>query len=71
MVHQIVSRQPVRLSDEDDAQASADSGLIRASAQLAKPQPSMPVRLAKVPGYLPEPLLNLRYDAIAEVPGRT
>ena len=69
MIHQVVSRQPVRFSDEHDAQPSTGSGLVRAPAKSAQSKAMVPVRLAEMPGYERKLSLDFSYDLIAQLAG--
>ena len=64
VIHQVISRKPVRFSDEHNAQSSADSGLVGTPAEFAQSQPTVPVRLAEMPGYERKrsARLQLRFD---------
>ena len=69
VLHQVVSREPIRFADEDNAPAPADPGLEGAPAEFAQAKPAVAVRVAKVPGYQRELFLNLAYDLVAELAG--
>jgi hypothetical protein len=69
VIHQVVSRQPVRLSDEHDAQASTDSGLVGAPAKSAQSKATVPVRLAEMMGYERKLFLDFSCDLIAKLAG--
>ena len=69
MIHQVVSREPVRFPDEYYAQPSADSGLEGAPAKFAQSKPTIPVRLAEMPGDERKLFLDLSCDLIAELAG--
>ena len=69
MIHQVISRQPVRFSNEHDAQSSADSGFVGAPAKFAQSEATVPVRFAEMPGYEPKPFLNFSRDLIAQFAG--
>jgi len=69
MVHKVVCRQAVRLSDEDDAPLSANSDLIGATAYLSQPKAAMPVRIAILLGYPRELFFDFRYDLRSEFAG--
>ena len=69
MIHQVVSRQPVRFSDEHNAQTSADSGLVGAPPKFAQSKATVPVRLAEMPGYQRKLFLDFGCDLIAKLAG--
>jgi hypothetical protein len=69
MIHKVISRQPVRFSDEHDAQPSRDSGFVGAPAKFAQSKATVPVRFAEMPGYEPKPFLNFSRDLIAKLAG--
>lgn len=69
VIHQVISREPVRFSDEHDAQPSRDSGLVGAPAKFAQSKATVPVGLAEMPGYEPKPFLNFSRDLIAQLAG--
>jgi hypothetical protein len=69
VIHQVVRRQPVRFSDEHDAQPSADSGLVGAPAKFAQSKATVPVRLAEMPGYERKLILDFSYGLIAKLAG--
>ena len=69
VIHQVISRQPLRFSDEHDAQSSADSGLVGAPAEFTQSKATVPVRLAEMPGYERKRFLDFRYDLIAKLAG--
>jgi hypothetical protein len=68
VIHQVVSCQPIRLSDQHDAQPSTDSGLVGAPAKFAQSKASVPVRLAEMPGYQGKLCLDFSHDLIAKLP---
>ena len=69
IIHQVVSRQPVRFYNEYDAQPSNDPGLVGAPAKFAQSKATVPVRLAEMPGYQRKLFLDLIYDLIAKLAG--
>jgi hypothetical protein len=69
VIHQVVSHQPVRFSDEHDAQPSTDSGLVGGPAKCAPAKAAVPVRLAEMTGHQRKRFLDLSYDSIAKLAG--
>jgi hypothetical protein len=69
VIHQVISREPVRFSDEHNAQSSADSGLVGTPAKFAQSQPTVPVRLAEMPGYERKLPLDFSNNLIAKLAG--
>jgi hypothetical protein len=69
VVHQVVSRQPIRFLDEHDAQPSTDAGLVGAPAKFAQSKATVPVRLSEMPGYQRKLFLDLSDDLIAKLAG--
>ena len=69
VIHKVVSRQPVRFSDEHDAQPSTDSRLEGAPAKFAQTNATVPARLAEMPGYKRKLRLDFSYDLIAKLAG--
>jgi hypothetical protein len=69
VIHQVVSREPVRFFDEHDAQPSTDSGLVGAPAKFAQTKAAVPVRPAEMLGYARKRLLDLSYNLIAKLAG--
>jgi hypothetical protein len=69
VIHEVVSRQPIRLSDEHDAQPSADARLEGAPAKFTQSKATMPVRFAEMPGYERKLFLDFSYDLIAKLAG--
>jgi hypothetical protein len=67
VIHQVISRQPVRFSNEHDAQSSADSGLVGAPAKFAQSKATVPVRLAEMPGDQRKLILDLSDNLIARI----
>jgi hypothetical protein len=69
VIHQVVSRQPVRFYNEHDAQPSTDSSLVRAPAKFARAKATVPVRLTEMPGDQRKRFLDLSYNLIAMLAG--
>jgi len=69
VIHQVVSRQPVRFHNEHDSQPSADRGLVGAPAKFAQSQATVPVRLAEMPGDPRKLILDLSDDLISQFAG--
>jgi hypothetical protein len=69
VIHQVISRQPVRFSNEHDAQSSADSGFVGAPAKFAQSEATVPMRCAEMPGYERKLFLDFSYDWVAKPAG--
>jgi hypothetical protein len=69
VIHQVISREPVRFSNEQDVQSSADSGFVGAPAKFAQSEATVLMRFAEMPGYERKYFLDFSYDLIAKPAG--
>jgi hypothetical protein len=67
VIHQVVSRQPVRFYNEHDAQPSTDSGLVGAPAKFAQSKANVPVLLVEMSGDQRKLILDLSDNLIAKL----